>query len=61
MQLWEVWTPVACYTVYEHDRNTFVILSESHIGVICRIHLMIGPGPPTQLIPYVFYGVHDWG
>ena len=29
------------------------------MGVILRSHLMIGPGPPTQFILYVFSGVHD--
>ena len=32
-----------------------------HIGVIWRIHLMIGPDPPTQFILYVFYGAHGPG
>ena len=41
--------------------DTFVILTEVHIGVIYRIHLMIGPDPSTQSILYVFYGVHDSG
>ena len=32
------------------------MLTEVHIGVILRIHLMIGPDPPTQFILYVFMG-----
>ena len=32
----------------EHVRDTFVILKEVHIGVIYRIHLMIGSDPLTQ-------------
>ena len=47
--------------LYEHVRDTYVMLREVNIGVIYRIHLMIGPGPPTQFILYVFNGVHDWG
>ena len=47
--------------LYEHVRDTFVILTEVHIGVIYRIHLMIEPNRSRQFILYVFYGVHDWG
>ena len=47
--------------LYEHVRDTFVILTELHIGDIYRIHLMIEPNRSTQFILYVFYGVHDWG
>ena len=46
--------------LYEHVRDTFVILTEVPIGVIYRINLMIEPDPPNQLILYVFYVVHDW-
>ena len=41
--------------------DTYAMLREVHIGVTYRIILMIRPGPPTQLILYVFYGVHEWG
>ena len=37
------------------------ILTEVYIGFIYGIDLMIGPGPPTQFIPYMLYGVYDWG
>ena len=47
--------------LYEHVRNTFVMLKEVHIGVIYCLHLMILPDPPTQFILNMFYGVHDWG
>ena len=50
-----------CATLYEHVRDKYVMLREVHIVVIYRIHLRIGSGPPTQLILYVFYVVHDWG
>ena len=33
--------------------------TEVYIGVIQRIHLMIGPDHRTQFILYVFYKVHD--
>ena len=47
-------------TLYDYVRDTFVILTEVHDGVIYRIHWMIGTDPPTQFILYVFHGVHDW-
>ena len=39
----------------------YEMLTEVHIGVILRIHLMIGPDPLTQFILYMFYGVHIRG
>ena len=36
--------------------DTYVMLTEVHIGVIESINLMIEPDPPTQFIIYVFYG-----
>ena len=50
---------IRCLIEYEHVRYTFVILTDVRIGVIYRIHFMIGPDPPTQFILYVFYGVND--
>ena len=60
------------YRLYDHVRNTFVIVTEMHSGAfyridlmiggaIYRIDLMIGPDPLTKFIPYVFYGIDDRG
>ena len=41
------WVKIVIQIDFQHttNPNTFVILTEVHIGVICRIHLMIGPDP----------------